>query len=98
MENELVLNGVKMINDKRKWHWTKDLTTLAAIIGIVATLGGGLAWFGHQESEIATHTTQITEIREAVKENKSDTVKRLENIEKKQDDLMTFLMNNKRRQ
>ena len=88
--------GKNMTDNRRKWFWSKDLATILTVLSILSILAGVLCWFGHQESVIATHTTQITEIKEAVKENKSDTVKRLENIEKKQDDLMNFLMKNKR--
>jgi ribosomal protein S15P/S13E len=88
--------GKNMTDNRRKWHWSKDIATLATIVSILAVLGGGLAWFGHQEGVLATHTNQITELKESVKENKTDTNKKLDEISKKQDQLLDYLLNNKK--
>ena len=85
--NECEVNPTN-IKNRRKWSLDRSFT-ISHLLYALMILGSCVLWFAKIESNLAVHSSQITEIKDTIKLDRETTEAHLNRIEDKLDNLLT---------
>lgn len=76
---------------RRNWHWDKSVN-LSHLLYALVIICGLLSWLSKIESNLSVHTSQISEIKETIKNDREATDKHLDRLEDKIDKMLNYQM------